>query len=60
MTTRKPRKHNPDWADNTRKERQQERRERLKQAAQVAGYETIDKLAAAILSGEVKIEKNSL
>lgn len=32
---------------------QAERRQRLTEAANLAGFDTIDKLAAAILSGEV-------
>lgn len=38
---------------------QAERRQRLTEAANKAGFDTIDKLAAAILSGEVTISKIS-
>ena len=37
---------------------QVERRNRLSEAANKAGFDTIDKLAAAILSGQVTITKN--
>ena len=47
--------------DTERKEtvrnRQAERRARLKQAAEIAGYATIDQLAAAILGGEATVTK---
>jgi hypothetical protein len=39
------------------KEIQARRRQRLTEAANLAGFDTIDKLAAAILSGEVTITK---
>ena len=37
---------------------QADRRQRITEAANKAGFETIDKLAAAILSGQVTITKN--
>ncbi len=36
---------------------QAERRKRLTQAATIAGYSTIDKLSAAIISGEAVVTK---
>lgn len=41
----------------TMRNRQARRRQRLTEAAKLAGFDTIDKLAAAILSGEVTITK---
>lgn len=49
----KKRKHDKRWKDGTIAARQADRRNRLQQAAQVCGYDTIDKLAAAILSGDI-------
>lgn len=40
-----------------KKDRQQQRRNRLKAAAKKAGFETIDKLAAAILDGSATVTK---
>lgn len=42
----------------TIRDRQARRRQRLTEAAQKAGFPTIDKLADAILSGQVAIVKN--
>ncbi len=39
------------------KNSQADRRKRLTQAATIAGYNTIDKLAAAIISGEAVVTK---
>lgn len=47
-----------DSAPLTSAQKQRQRRERLKAAAQMAGYATIDQLAAAILAGDVRIVKN--
>ena len=35
-----PRKHNPEWADNTRKQRQDKRKAELTEAAIINGFET--------------------
>lgn len=62
--TRKPQVDKRTGANVTpeRKEKvkaaQVERRNRLSEAANKAGFDTIDKLAAAILSGQVTITKN--
>jgi len=40
------------------KEIQARRRQRLTEAAQLAGFKTIDRLADAILSGQVTIVRN--
>lgn len=42
----------------TIRDRQARRRQRLTEAANLAGYPTIDKLVDAILSGQVTIVKN--
>lgn len=42
---------------DTVRSRQADRRQRLSAAAKKAGYSSIDKLAAAILAGEVKVVK---
>lgn len=52
------RRHDPAWKDSTRTQRQRDRRDRLKRAAQMCGYETIDQLAAAIIDGTVKIVRS--
>ena len=56
MTNTDKPKRKPERKE-TVKARQAERRARLKQAAQIAGFKTIDKLAAAILGGDVTITK---
>ena len=50
-----PRKHNPNWKDRTRKERQQKRREALNQKAQALGYETWSKFETAVINDEIQV-----
>lgn len=55
----KKRKRNPVWKDGTIATRQADRRGRLKQAALACGYDTIDKLAKAILDGDIIFTKKA-
>lgn len=64
MATRKTKQTETRVGENVSTERKQElkeiqaeRRSRLTKAANIAGYDTIDKLASAILSGEVVVIK---
>ena len=57
MSTSKPRKHNPAWADSreARAARQAKRLSRLNAIAQAAGYDTWRKLETAILNGLARV-----
>lgn len=58
--TRKPRKPRPlGWKDTPewRAERQRNRRKELKDFAALHGYSSWEKLATALLRGEIKIVK---
>lgn len=57
--TEPKRKHDKRWKDGTIATRQADRRDRLKQAALVCGYDTIDKLAKAILDGDIIFTKKA-
>ena len=57
MSTSKPRKHNPAWADSreARATRQAKRLARLNELARRAGYETWRKLETAVMNGRVRV-----
>ncbi len=54
---KKQRKHNPNWQDNTRTERQQKRRDRLNQIAHAAGYASWSAYETEVLNERVAILK---
>jgi hypothetical protein len=57
---KKQRKHNPSWKDNTRTERQTNRRAKLNQIAKSAGYESWSKYETEVINERVKIVQNSV
>jgi hypothetical protein len=58
MTTRKPRKHNPDWADTTRNERTRKRENDLKEKLAAAGWPNKSAFLTAIINGEITVPVN--
>jgi hypothetical protein len=58
QTTSKPRKHNPAWKDNTRNERQRQRRQQLNEIARAAGWPSWSAYETAVLNGRVEIQKS--
>ena len=56
---KKPRKRNPAWKDtpDQKAARQRARYERMKKAAEDAGYSSWAALVTALLNGEIKVVK---
>lgn len=57
MKEKKTRKHNQNWQDNTKQARIANRREKLKQIAQAAGYANWSAYETAVLNGLVHISR---
>lgn len=55
MATRKPRKHNPEWADNTTKERQRSRDAAINEKLEAAGWSGKSEFLTAILNGDIAV-----
>jgi hypothetical protein len=53
------RTHQPHWKDNTRTQRQQNRREKLNQIAQAAGFASWSAYETAVINGKVKVKNAS-
>lgn len=53
--SKKPRKHNPNWQDNTRNQRQATRRAKLDAIAQSAGFASWSAYETAVINGKSKI-----
>jgi hypothetical protein len=51
-----PRTHNPAWKDNTRKERQHKRREKLNEKARDAGFSSWSAYETAVINGEAELK----
>jgi len=58
VTERKPRKHNPDWVDNTRNERTRKREAILKEKLAAAGWPSKSAFMTAIINGVIDIPVN--
>lgn len=55
MKPTKKRIHNPAWKDNTGTERQKNRRAKLNEIAQAAGFESWGKFETAAINGLTQI-----
>lgn len=58
MATSKPRKHNPEWADNTRNERTRKREATLTEKLAAAGWPSKSAFLTAIINGEISVPIN--